>query len=439
MRARMAIFSRRAAAVAALAFLGAGCGGGRAPAAPSSSTTTPPPPPSSGTCGSCHGLPPATGAHLLHSRAAARDGLSYGDLAVLEDFASGGDAYGFGCGHCHPLDPALHEIDAGADGLPDVDLRPPTDPALASTLKARNAPTAAWDPATGTCSGVWCHSTGTAVPEYRTTPPWTAAPGTLGCNGCHDDPPRYPSAGPTSAAPNSHLQLGSDLWEWGHFAGMPGPYHPGGSKHGGGAPSVWPPGTSAAPITCQTCHADTVDPSSTAPGGFFWLDTTGDYALPGGKAARLTDPVWLASQCGSCHDGVNAPVGKGRVLPLRHVNGRADVVFDVRASLPAGYPTGLPSLVTADPIAPYTMSGCDATLDPALLPPGTILRAATDGSTVLTMSLGAARYDPVTRTCTNIACHLEQQSLVDGTPPLSPLQWGNPYIQWSCNGCHPMF
>jgi predicted CxxxxCH...CXXCH cytochrome family protein len=220
---------------------------------------------------------------------------------------------------------------------------------------------------------------------------------------------------------------------------MPGAYH--NPKHGGGAPSVWPPGTSAAPITCQTCHADTVDPSSTAPGGFFWLDTTGDYALPGGDATRIGTPDWLATQCGTCHDGVVAPVAKGRILPLRHVNGRADVAFDARAALPDGYPTGLPPLVTADPIAPYTMSGWNLSQDPSTLVPGTALRAATDGTTVLTMSLGAARYDAATRTCTNVACHLARQAEVDASPPREPpLQWGNPYdFHYTCNSCHPMW
>src|SRR5512133_3708302 len=195
---------------------------------------------------------------------------------------------------------------------------------------------------------------------------------------------------------------------------MPGPWH--GSRHGG-------PGA-ASPITCQTCHFETTDPTCTAPGGFFWLDTTGEYALEGGKASRLDTAPWLHPQCKTCHDGVLAPAGRGRVLALRHVNGRADVAFDPRAALPADYATGFPSLATSDPVAPYYVSPFDVTQSGWTLPEGGELRAAASGGTVvLTGTLGGASYDPASRTCSNVTCHVGRQWVLDaGQAP--PLRWG---------------
>ncbi len=404
---------------------------------------TPPPvdpPVVVGRCDSCHGAPPRTGAHLAHATPVTLDGLAYGDLRILEDVATSGTSYAFGCGHCHPIDPAAHEADLGDDGLPDVLLTPPPQAVPEDALKRRNAPLAAWDPASGTCSGVYCHSSGhgamDAPLDYRSTPAWAAGPDALGCDGCHGNPPRYRSAGSTSAAPNSHLQLADDGWEWGHFAGMPGPWH--GSKHGGGL--GWGGAHAAAPITCQTCHFDTVDPANVKRFGFFYLDTEGSYALddPAMDPSRTENPFWQGGQCGTCHDGVIAPRGAGRVLPLRHVNGRADVVFDARAALPQGYASGLPPLTTG-PIAPYFVWSFNVLVDPAKLPPGTAVLVAKDRSEALAVSLEHAAYDPTTRTCSNIGCHLERQSLV-GAGTLDPLRWGDDYdVWWACNYCHPKF
>ncbi|ABS24447.1 CxxxxCH/CxxCH domain-containing protein [Anaeromyxobacter sp. Fw109-5] len=394
-----------------------------------------------GPCDTCHAAPPATGAHLAHVAPAALDGLAYGDLRVLEDVATGGTRYAFGCGHCHPVDEAAHEADLGDDGLPDVVLTPPVPLVAGDVIKARNTPQAGWDSASGSCSGVYCHSSGQGHPEaqleYRATPAWTAAPGTLGCGGCHGNPPGYASSGPgaTSAAPNSHIQLAEDgslAWEWGHYAGMPGPYHY--PLHG--SPTA---GFAAAPITCQTCHFETVDPAHTTPGGFYYLDTSGDYALDGGDPARLSHPSWARTQCVTCHgEGLRAPAAGGAVLPLRHVNGRPDVAFDRRSALPDGYVTGLPALATTAPIAPYYVSPFNVSMIGWELPPGSEIRLTETGKEVLTVSLEQASYDPATRTCSNVGCHLGRQSMVNAGYP--PLQWGEPYVRSvSCDRCHSMF
>ena len=46
------------------------------------------------------------------------------------------------------------------------------------------------------------------------------------------------------------------------------------------------------------------------------------------------------------------------------------------------------------------------------LSPGAEVRVASDGSEVLTVSLDHATYDPASRTCSNVGCHLSRQSLV---------------------------
>jgi predicted CxxxxCH...CXXCH cytochrome family protein len=361
-------------------------------------------------CALCHGAPPPTGAHRIHASGVVPTDLAYGDLRVFEDLASPGQGYAFGCGHCHPLDPASHLSDEGGDGLPDVALGPPSPAVAGDELKSRNLAGAAWDGASGTCSGVTCHSSGQATPSFATTPPWTSAPGALRCDGCHANPPRHASGGAGAADANSHLQLQADGWEWGHLGGLPGPWH--GSKH-----AVQPGITDAAPVTCQACHFESVDLAAGAgPSGFYWLDTTGDYRLPGGDPARLGSDAYARLDCTTCHQaGGPVPPALGRASPLRHVNGRRDVVFDPRTSLPdLAWLPAAPSR----PTRPYWVTGS------VTLPPG--VDAIQEGATI-SMHLAGASYEPATKTCTNVACHLSQSSVA----------WGTPHAGFqACAACH---
>ncbi|HEX9053024.1 MAG TPA: CxxxxCH/CxxCH domain-containing protein [Anaeromyxobacter sp.] len=374
-------------------------------------------------CTACHGAPPATGAHRVHSNPPDPAAIAYGGLSVLEDVSpSGGPAYDFGCGHCHPVDPARHAALAPAA---QVELVPPPAPVAGDEVKARNDPGATFDPTAKTCSGVYCHSSGQppgAALAFATTPAWTAAPGALGCGGCHGNPPRYASGGAGAADANGHLVLADDGWESGHFQGLPGYWHPGSSKHGGN----FGVNDDAAPITCQTCHADTVDPAAAGPSGFYWLDTTGSYQLPGGDASRLGSGWYARLQCTACHDGAIAPVGAGRVLPLRHVNGKREVVFDGRAALPAiAWLPGSPST----PTRPYWVTNAQPLVT---IPDPTIPDAIMEGAT-LSLHLESARYDVATKTCTSVACHLAQIQVTWGAPHGSGLPTGS---NANCKACH---
>jgi predicted CxxxxCH...CXXCH cytochrome family protein len=393
---------------------------------------------STASCGTCHGFPPATGAHLAHygvtsvELVGAAGTTGYGDLGTLETrFPSATPTtapskYAFGCGHCHPTDSAKHD-----NGTVDVDLAP----AVAGSLKMRNDPLAAFNSGNKSCSGVYCHSSGQEVPSYASaTPAWTAQ-GTLACSACHGNPPRYPSGGAGSKTANNHLDFTADGHESGHFLGLPGPSHvsgfyPIGSKHGAGQ---WPAGQDASPITCETCHYDTTDPSSRGPSLFYWLDTTGNYQLPGGSPNR-TDPanslfpyygpVYQQLQCSSCHGkgDLNAPAQQGRVLPLRHVNGNREVVFDPRSSIPpspaiAWLPPG-----TSRPALPVWISDVLGLTGP---PPAGI---SNNGNT-WSLSLGSASYDPTSKTCSSVGCHMA----------MNPMPWGriNDAAVVSCQNCHP--
>jgi predicted CxxxxCH...CXXCH cytochrome family protein len=174
-----------------------------------------------------------------------------------------------------------------------------------------------------------------------------------------------------------------------------------------------------------------VDPAAAGPSGFYWLDTTGDYHLPscsvwpcpagesGGDPARLTNPLYLYYQCTACHDGTKAPVGGGKVLPLRHVNGKRDVVFDPRTTLPAI--AWLPAAPNV-PTRPYWVTNANPMVT---IPDPSIPDAVMDGAT-LSLHLQSARYDPATKTCTSVACHLAQTTVV----------WGAPHGNVACGPCH---
>jgi predicted CxxxxCH...CXXCH cytochrome family protein len=353
----------------------------------------------------------------------------YGDLGTLEtrspanaDPVAAGTKYAFGCGNCHPTDGSKH-----MNGTVDAALARPAS--ATGSLKDLNASTASYnaDPSSPrTCSGVYCHSTGQATPEFAVTPAWDS--GTkLGCAGCHENPPKYASGGAGTATANTHVVAGDDGYAVGHFGGFHGPW--GNSYHGY---TMGAGGYDSAPITCQTCHFDTTDPTNTGPSGFYYLDTSGNYSdidpsngLPSIIYDPITDTGALNNDaCKNCHtagSGV-APQGNGRVLPLRHVNGQRDVVFDARSS--AGSLVGYPGAPSEPNLKPYWWSNIGA---PGRLPLGAVWENGTWSS-----DLRSAGYNPSTKTCSNVACHIDQ-----GTPTGPPLVWGTLPVGWaSCDACH---
>lgn len=369
-----------------------------------------------GKCGDCHGVPPNTGAHQVHFSGALTD-ATYGGTEITSDYPSP-SGYVFNCGNCHPSDPAQH-----MNGTVDLELH---DPA-AGGIKALHPATAAYTPGAtvlydtfglpysdGSCSDVYCHSSGQEFPTYVATPSWSSTFATPKCSQCHANPPNYASVGAGAVVANSHLVMATDGYELGHFGGLPGPWHT--SYHG----VAWADNSS--PITCQTCHYDTVDSTNTGPGGFYYLDTTGNYDLGGA----------LGYDCTTCHTGAPAdpPQGSGKVLPSPHVNGMREVAFDPRTSIPASV-TGLPA--GSRPTYPYWVTAAPTGAVPLFSVKETIGIEAG-----MSLHLGSAVYDPVQKSCSNVACHLKQ-SFGTGDPAFDPLRWGKAPAGsgWAfCNSCH---
>jgi predicted CxxxxCH...CXXCH cytochrome family protein len=385
-----------------------------------------------GGCGGCHALPPATGAHLAHVGVAMAPGsASYTDLgwletrnpAAMDPTAALVAKYQFGCANCHPIDFARHAKGAVDPGSGKVAAQVVLDDGAGTTvpwaaaqsgnrpsLKSMNATGAAYIPATKTCSGVYCHSSGQAWPDstdYSAGTPvrWDTG-SSPGCGGCHGNPPRYPTTGAGVGGANGHIGTYTDDWgDWvaGHFGGIGGNSHV--ARHG--ASGTYDEAT----ISCQTCHFDTTDPSNTGPSGFYYLDTTGDYVF------SRANPGDADLVCISCHTGTGYATQKtGKTLPLRHVNGLRDVVFDPRDTLPASIP--YLQAPPNRPSKPYWRTPYSTSMTPW---PNAVVNG-TFGS----FAVSAATYNNSTKTCSNVECH--------GNASL-PVVWGQP-PGLNCQLCH---
>ena len=246
------------------------------------------------------------------------------------------------------------------------------------------------------------------------TPAWFSGEKT-GCGSCHGNPPRYASGGAGTDTANSHLGMNEWGREFGHYHG---PTHWG--QHGG----AWAPTDDAAPVTCQTCHARTAgDYTMGYFEPFYWIDTSGDYVLPGGEPGRYSDPTWVNQQCATCHfEGGRAAPGPAKpwLNGWNHVNGQRDVAFDDRTE---PWPVSWLPAAPNTPTRTYWLTNARTTVPwPA---------DVTWNGTTVSFDLANAAYDPATKTCTSVACHLQ------GTPV-----WGRPYLSLGmstegvCYECH---
>lgn len=331
--------------------------------------------PSGGACNSCHGAPPATAAHMVHV-GMPEQGVGYGDLRQTSDFAANATVYNFGCGNCHPADGSHHR-----NGQVDIELYNPAAPPL--TLKSKNPSTAAYTPGPtpftdehglqythGTCSNVYCHSSGQseALRSYA-TPGWGDAQ--LGCNGCHGEPPTYSSTGAGIDGANSHYQFGlyfgyADI---GHVLGI----------HWG-HDSTTVADSLGTVINCTTCHYTTTASNR-------------NVAFDQGDA-----------DCSNCHDALTDPpmYNRGTIgNTAAHVSGSAEISFT---------PEPFRSVYHSASSAPSHGWVDHPTYDETWLNP-------------------VSGYDPDTKTCSNVPCHLDQTTVQWG-------YWGTDYNA-GCE-CHVM-
>ncbi len=129
-----------------------------------------------GACDTCHGNPPDTGAHLRHGA---------GPLHV-----------GFACAECHPR---VDRYDTPGHFLLEDDSPDPAPVELEFGPLARVEPAAGgleglgapfWDPATRTCSQVYCHGQRFVdSPVLREPTPWDRVGQEEDCGRCHSLPP----------------------------------------------------------------------------------------------------------------------------------------------------------------------------------------------------------------------------------------------------------
>ncbi len=323
-------------------------------------------------CASCHGFPPATGSHLAHfldSQNVLGHYQPYGSLNIAQDYYpdpnTPAPSYMMSCGNCHPMDSGRHQ-----NGLVDVELYNPAAPA--GSLKAKNLPSARYTP-------------GNTVYYDTNGLPYTL--GTCSDVYCHS------------------------YNDWTTPGGVPAPW-----PQNANDPPV-PPNTVTTryyqtptwgeSLACTGCHGNPPRTTYyTNAGGsgnsHSWLD---DYNYE--DLHNYNMGAGYPLDCKTCHNNtVKDPspytwldtyqqwyyvvsFGDSSIANhAAHVNGTVDVVFDRVGTYPYFSYDGGPTLNLAD-----------------------------------------AQFDPSTKTCSNVSCHLQQTSVT----------WGMPYRYWDnveCNRCH---
>ena len=326
--------------------------------------------PAGGSCNSCHESPPPTAAHSAHI-GMPEVGVGYGDLGKTSDFADSATVYNFGCGNCHPASISEH-----MNGTLDVEFYDPTVPPEA--LKAKNPDSSSYTPGAetftddrgfdytlGTCSNIYCHSSG-QVAEHRTyaDADWGQTE-PYSCGTCHGEPPSYETQSIGGDGANSHYQY-YEAWgfNWGHILGLHW-YHD----------STTVADSTATVFNCDICHYATTTSNR-------------NVGLNSGDG-----------DCANCHDGTTDPPfgNRGTITnTAHHVSGTSDIEFTPVPFRTAAQTSATPS--------GWTRHGYHPGYDETILP-------------------DYAAYEPATKTCTNVPCHLLETSV----------QWG---IDYNCNACH---
>lgn len=331
-------------------------------------------------CGSCHGSPHGpnwTGCSGCHDSPPQTGThlLHYGSAPVTvmgygdTGVNSTSDAYKFGCGNCHPLDFAKHN-----NGTVDVELYDASAPV--GSLKAKNPSNAEY------ASGPTVSTYPSKISGGRSL---SYSNGTCSNIYCH--------SGYTVISGPVGYPAGVD--QYGNLTYAP--YTVTYSRVYKTTPA-W--GTSGTFTTCTECHAFPLTASyPTVQAGVGdshqWID---DYGYGNLHAYNMGyGPI----SCRTCHYGIitqantwsqtSMDVTTYNAVPLAsrqlHVNGTPDVHFD-----------------TTSPENPAT-NGVGA-------------------------GLSGASYDPAAKSCSNVACHLQQTRVI----------WGTPYRWWNdsteCNLCH---
>lgn len=288
-------------------------------------------------CSRCHESPPRDRSHILHSGLDHMEPV-YGDTGHTALYASKSEVYRFNCGSCHPRDPINHQ-----NGTVEISLSGKG----AGGLKSRNGEEARYNPDKKTCSGVYCHSTGTLpAPVYAESGSWDL-PGSAvdRCQSCHGSPPDYRG---TPDRPNGHFNIDRGS---GHLLAIHW------DSVGGHSEESFALDT-ASQMGCSTCHYETVRSD---------LDTT------------FVDRTTGLFTCTRCHEKRSGEIFNRSL----HVNGSVDVAFPPqrvksRAQL-TRTPEGWQRIGSRGRSGSYDESE---------------------------HRLNEITYDPATKSCGNVSCHL---------------------------------
>ena len=316
-------------------------------------------------CASCHALPPATGTHVAHF-GAPDSTLVYGDLRITEDF-TGGQVSSVNMIGCGNCHP-LDSPFHGNGTWGDVELANTAAPA--DSLKALSV-SGSFDQNTGTCSNVYCHSVNSWTTDGPVPIPWPEI------SVWHEgvDPLPRPLPG------NIVTQRVYKDVAWGGI------------------------------LTCSGCHeyppqTSSVDNDGGAGDSHYWLDQYGYENLhvynmgnfpPIGCRTCHYDTVQEYDETQGIGWGYEAesPYRKFYYdVPIydkaKHVNGSVNVAFDTVNNFT------------------YT-SGWSGTVTP--------------------IDLSLASFDPTTKSCSSVECHIQETEVI----------WGLPY-RWEdsteCDRCH---
>ncbi len=290
-------------------------------------------------CDSCHGFPPALGAHVVHVNPAQQAFLGKQ----------------FGCKECHKNVQRVSDPDhiVRADGTPvpaPAEVRFDDPAALAAKVEPGVTPAGApsFAATSGTCSNVYCHGAtlkGQAGLTLNTAPRWDAPAGAqvVGCGSCHGIPPSDHPASILSATQCVQCHLGAI-----DAQGQPSPL-----LHIDGQVEVVASNTNA----CSACHGDRSasnvppgDPRSAPP-----TDASGNASSPavGAHQAHVAPGKFSAGiACAECH------VVPATVLQAGHIDGQVTVVF---GPISRANPTSPPYAPAPAPRYDFTARTCGTT------------------------------------------------------------------------------
>ncbi|MCC6523414.1 MAG: CxxxxCH/CxxCH domain-containing protein [Polyangiaceae bacterium] len=322
-----------------------------------------------GPCDGCHGAPPASGSHLVHF-AALPTSASYGGVGATAELLPAGTAYAFDCGNCHPLDLARHAngVDNAGGGQAEVELSPAG--AAPGSLRAMHLGTASYQPGATVAvdaDGLRYTEGGTCSDVY-----------------CHS------AAGVD--APGPVPEPGVDL----PFAGYPIQY----PSYGVTLARTYRTPSWGDTLSCGGCHGfppRTASPEVAAGVGdsHSYIDAGGNENLHG----------WLHGAepmaCTGCHAATVTAEGTR-----------------TRSTAPATYGWSVYSPV---PIADHARHVDGERTVAFTTAPVPMLTTGFD--------LGSASYDPGTRSCSDVSCHLAAVAVTWG----APYRFENPF---ECNSCH---